>query len=58
MSSYCKGVIGMPVTIHLIGIPLVLFVGLVIGGVVGFLLGLNAGAKNNEKRNQEVNETK
>jgi hypothetical protein len=35
----------MAVTIHLIGIPLVLLVGLIIGGFVGFLLGLRAGAK-------------
>ncbi len=35
----------MPVTIHLIGIPLVLLVGLILGGFVGFLLGLRAGGK-------------
>jgi hypothetical protein len=32
-------------TIHLIGIPLVLLLGLIIGGFVGFLFGLRAGAK-------------
>jgi uncharacterized protein YneF (UPF0154 family) len=35
----------MAVTIHLIGIPLVLLVGLILGGFGGFLLGLRAGAK-------------
>jgi hypothetical protein len=35
----------MAVTIHLVGIPLVLLVGLIIGGFGGFLLGLRAGAK-------------
>jgi membrane protein DedA with SNARE-associated domain len=35
----------MAVTIHLIGIPLVLLTGLLIGGFVGFLIGLRAGAK-------------
>jgi membrane protein DedA with SNARE-associated domain len=39
----------MAVTIHLIGIPLVLLVGLIIGGFVGFLLGLRAGAKRSDK---------
>ncbi len=34
----------MSVTIHLIGIPFVLLVGLVLGGVGGFLLGLRSGA--------------
>ena len=35
----------MALTIHLVGIPLVLLVGLIIGGFVGFLFGLRAGAK-------------
>ncbi len=35
----------MTVTIHLVGIPLVLLVGLILGGFGGFLLGLHAGAK-------------
>jgi uncharacterized protein YneF (UPF0154 family) len=35
----------MAITIHLIGIPLVLLVGLILGGFGGFLLGLRAGAK-------------
>lgn len=34
----------MSVTIHLIGIPFVLLVGLILGGVGGFLLGLRSGA--------------
>jgi hypothetical protein len=34
----------MAVTIHVIGIPLVLLVGIIIGGIGGFLLGLRAGA--------------
>ncbi len=39
----------MAVTIHLIGIPLVLLVGLILGGFGGFLLGLRAGAKRQER---------
>ena len=35
----------MSVTIHLIGIPFILLVGLVLGGVGGFLLGLRSVAK-------------
>jgi hypothetical protein len=35
----------MAVTIHLVGIPLVLLVGLILGGFGGFLLGLRAGAR-------------
>jgi hypothetical protein len=35
----------MAITIHLIGIPFVLLVGLILGGVGGFLLGLRSAAK-------------
>jgi hypothetical protein len=35
----------MSVTIHLIGIPFVLLVGVVLGGAGGFLLGLRSAAK-------------
>jgi hypothetical protein len=42
----------MAVTIHLIGIPLVLILGLIIGGFVGFLLGLRAGAKRYGKQQE------
>ncbi len=35
----------MAVTIHLIGIPFVLLVGIILGGFGGFLFGLRAGAK-------------
>lgn len=39
----------MNVTIHLIGIPLVLLFGLTIGGVGGFILGLRSGAKRDNR---------
>lgn len=35
----------MSVTIHLVGIPLVLLMGVILGGFGGFILGLRAGAK-------------
>ncbi len=39
----------MSVTIHLIGIPFVLLVGITIGGIGGFFLGLRASAKRSEQ---------
>jgi uncharacterized protein YneF (UPF0154 family) len=48
----------MAVTIHLIGIPLVLLVGLILGGFGGFLLGLRAAAKRSNAeagKDQELN---
>jgi F0F1-type ATP synthase assembly protein I len=47
----------MAVTIHLIGIPLVLLVGLIIGGFAGFLFGLRAGAKNSDELLETQNST-
>jgi hypothetical protein len=44
----------MAVTIHLIGIPLVLLVGLIIGGIGGFLFGLRAGAKHKVVSDEET----
>jgi len=38
----------MALTIHLIGIPFVLLVGLILGGIGGFFFGLRAGAKRSE----------
>ncbi len=42
----------MSITIHLIGIPFVLLVGLVLGGVGGFLLGLRSGSKRQDSSNE------
>jgi hypothetical protein len=39
----------MSVTIHLIGIPFVLLVGITIGGIGGFFMGLRAGAKRSDQ---------
>jgi hypothetical protein len=45
ISTLNEGELFMSVTIHLVGIPLVLLVGLILGGFGGFILGLRAGAK-------------
>jgi hypothetical protein len=45
LPGHTQGEQFMAITIHLIGIPLVLLVGLILGGFGGFLLGLRAGAK-------------
>ncbi len=42
----------MAVTIHLIGIPLVLLVGVILGGFGGFLFGLRAGAKRRDESDE------
>ena len=42
----------MEITIHLIGIPFILLVGLIVGGIGGFFFGLHAGTKRSEGRNE------
>ncbi len=46
----------MSVTIHLIGIPFVLLVGLVLGGTGGFLLGLRSGARRRDSSHDSSGE--
>ncbi len=47
----------MALTIHLIGIPFILLVGLILGGFGGFLFGLRAGAKRRGEPRDESHST-